>query len=355
MTIVTPHATPQHLRTARSRLHERAHDRGHRAVFRVYSGPMRLAVGFVLVVGCGNVTATPDAPVVDMPMIDMFLGAHRHFVMDHQTVPANNAEAKANSLDVDGDGDTDNQFGNVLAALSGQGFDVKMPTNTAVDQAAIVLLFDLQAPDLTTAAAAAFTSYFGTNPQPPACADPSDTLCRHHLDGTATFALSPSSPLDPPLTGAIAAGVYQGGPGKLPIQVAPIGPTMPLELVGARVKLSNLTDTTIGTGIIAGGIPAVDVDSKIIPSAATAFEAMVTRDCSSTTTPPSCGCIAGSQGSTAIGLFDTSPQDCRIVEDEVRNNALIQALLAPDVTLEGEPALSFGFGFTAVRGEFTPP
>jgi hypothetical protein len=43
-----------------------------------------------------------------------------------------------------------------------------------------------------------------------------------------------------------------------------------------------------------------------------------------------------------------------ITLDEIRNNSLIQSLLAPDVTLEGQPALSLGFGVTAVKAAFTP-
>jgi hypothetical protein len=355
MTIVTPHATPTRLRSARSRLRERAHDRVQRRRPRVYTAPMRLASVMLVLVGCGNVTAVPDAPPIDMPP-DMFLGAHRHYVVDHQTVPVNNTEARANTLDLNGDATPDNQLGGVFAALAGQGFDFTTPTSTAVDRGTIIVLVDLQAPDLATAAAAVMTTYLGANPQPPACNGPTDGTCRHHLDGTATFALSPASPHEPPLAGAISGGVYTGGPGKLPVQIAPFGPTMQLELVGARAKLADLTDTTIATGIIAGGIRQSDIDTTFIPQAAADFEAIVQRDCpNSGGVPPDCGCAAGAQGKTLLSIFDASPQDCRITEDEVRTSSLIQSLLAPDLTIEGQPALSFGFGFTAVRGEFTSP
>jgi len=33
---------------------------------------------------------------------------------------------------------------------------------------------------------------------------------------------------------------------------------------------------------------------------------------------------------------------------------LLKSLLAPDVTVEGQMALSLGIGFTAVPGTFTP-
>ncbi|MGE5186314.1 MAG: hypothetical protein ACM31C_29870 [Acidobacteriota bacterium] len=49
-----------------------------------------------------------------------------------------------------------------------------------------------------------------------------------------------------------------------------------------------------------------------------------------------------------VALFDTSPKDCTISLTEVQNNSLIKSLLAPDVTIENQPALSFGMQVTAV-------
>ncbi len=56
-----------------------------------------------------------------------------------------------------------------------------------------------------------------------------------------------------------------------------------------------------------------------------------------------------STGRSYLTLFDKSPKDCVISLDEIRNSTLIQSLLMPDVTVEGQNALSFGFGVTAVR------
>ena len=351
MTIITPHSATFPLRAACTRLRELANDRGQWLGLRVYSRCMRVSVLLVLAVGCGNVTVTPDGP----PPIDMppDLGPHRHYVMDRQTV-----DVTANSLDVDGDGNIDNQLGSALSALGSQGFDVKGATNSSVDHGALILLLDLQVPDLGSATAARFTTFEGQNPQPPACGGASDVVCRQHLAGTASFDISPSSPNEPPLAGINAGGEHVSvGPGKLRIQLAPLGTTLSIDLVAAHAELKDITDTTLGNSIIAGGITEADVDGKFIPAAAQSFEAIVVRDCvNSGGTPPDCGCVAGSSGSSLLNLFDTAPQDCRIVEDEVRSNSLIQSLLAPDLTLEGGVrALSFGFSFTAVRGEFTQP
>jgi hypothetical protein len=354
MTIITPHVPPDRLHAACSAMRERAHDRGQTVGFCVYSPSMRAHALVVLLVGCGNVTAAPDAPIADMPNDGPFLGAHRHYVVDHQVVPTSSAEAQANGLDVDGDGDVDNQLGNTLGALSAQGFDVKGATNFAIDHGTILMLLDVQAPDLVTAAAAAVAMYQGANPNPPAC--DANGVCRGHLAGTATFAIAAASPNDPPLAASITGGTLLAGPGLLPIQVAVFDANpVTLELHAARAKLGDLTDTTIGSGIIAGAVTQGDIDTKFIPQAQQSITAIVQRDCPSAGTPPACGCASGSEGGTLISLFDTSPNDCQISVDEIRNNSIIQSLLAPDVTIEGQQMLSFGFGITAVRGEFTPP
>ena len=54
-----------------------------------------------------------------------------------------------------------------------------------------------------------------------------------------------------------------------------------------------------------------------------------------------------------ISLFDTN-HDCAVSVTEIQNNSLIQALFAPDVTIDGQMALSVGFGVTAVGATFTP-
>ena len=69
--------------------------------------------------------------------------------------------------------------------------------------------------------------------------------------------------------------------------------------------------------------------------------------------PPTCGCAANWTGQTVISLFDTN-HDCAVSVMEIENNSLIQALFQPDVTIDGQMALSVGFAVTAVGATFTP-
>jgi hypothetical protein len=80
--------------------------------------------------------------------------------------------------------------------------------------------------------------------------------------------------------------------------------------------------------------------------------AAIARDCP-LQTPPNCGCAAASEGNTWLNLFDAN-DDCMVSIAEIQGNALVQSLLAPDVMIDGQNALSLGMRVTAVRAAFAP-
>jgi hypothetical protein len=321
-------------------------------------------VGLVLVVAaCGSSSSkTPDASIdaahsdapadsaTDAP--PMATGTHHHYVINKITWPTTSTEARMMGFDLDGDGSVNNQLGQDMATLSGQGFDVQTAQDAEVARGLVLMLADVQATDLTTATDVGFTTYAGENPNPPACNGSADTVCGHHLDGTASFDVA-AMPRETPIVGAIAAGQYTGGPGKLPVELsvvtsAPVSTT----LIGAHAKLTA-TANGITQGIIGGAIPSTDIDMKIYPAMAVSFNAVVARDCTDLANPPGCGCAQNSNGATLIQYFDTN-QNCDITDTELKNNALIMNLFAPDVTIDGQMGLSVGFAFTAVGATFTP-
>jgi hypothetical protein len=130
-------------------------------------------------------------------------------------------------------------------------------------------------------------------------------------------------------------------------------PPVVIELIGARVKLEMVASTGIAQSVIAGAITQAELDAKVYPGIHQGVTAAVAADCT-TTTPPDCGCAASSTGRTMINLFDTNPKNCVISIDEIKNNTLIQSLFAPDVTIGGQQALSFGVAVTAVKATFAP-
>jgi hypothetical protein len=326
---------------------------------------MRPYAWFVLVAACsgGNsnkpidaaIDAPPDSPpdaLIDAPMPPP--GEHR-YVIDRESIPQNNNEARMLGLDLNGDGTVDNQLGMVLASVSSLGLSTQTTTDTAIDKGGMIVLADVHADDVTTGVAT-FTLYTGANPMPAACSGASDTTCRHHLMGTATFDVPATSAHDTPLAGTIGGGVFTTTtPGTLHLPTIALSATpTALQLIGARVKLTMFTDGTIGPSIVAGGVPATEIDQKVIPGMQAALMAVVMHDCTDLAHPPTCGCADGSSGKTILGLFDAAPKDCMVSVDELKNNQLLKSLLAPDVTIDGQQCLSLGVGIHAVHAAFTP-
>jgi hypothetical protein len=298
----------------------------------------------------GPVDAAPDVPDDAVTDAAMPTGTHHHYVINSIDWPTTNNEARADGFDLNGDGVVDNQLGSTIAALAAQGMDVQTPQDVAVARGTVLMLADFQATDLTTATDAGFTLYAGTNPNPAPCNGSGDTVCGHHLTGTGTFDAA-AMPRENPIVGAIASGVYSGGPGKLPVELSVLGGTpISTTLLGARAKLTA-TASGITQGIIGGGIPTTDLQTMVYPAMQQAFEATVQADCTQLASPPACGCSG--TGQQLIALFDTN-HDCAISVMEIENNSLIQSLFAPDVTIDGQMALSVGFGVTAVGATFTP-
>jgi hypothetical protein len=246
----------------------------------------------------------------------------------------------------------------VLGTLAGMGFDVQGQVDMSVDHGQTLLIADLSALDFTTTTGSTFTTYDGGMAFPSACNGPGDTTCRRHLDGHGMFTLAADSAHDTPLAGDAVAGTFNDGPGHLEIEGAFFGAggTAKIDLIGARVRLTGVTATNIGPSILAGAVTMTDVNGKLIPAWQMAVTAQIQKDCcglatspgGATCTPSTCGCVDGSTGKTDIGLFDTN-HDCAVSIDEIKNNSLIMALLAPDVMIDGQEALSFGMQVTATH------
>lgn len=292
--------------------------------------------------GGGGVDAMPDSGTTTP--------VYYRWIVDNQVIPTTTQQAQLYGLDLDGNGSADNQLGFVFSALTAQGFDLQPVTDQAVARGQILMLGEA---NVATPAAATYTMYSGANPNPAPCTGPTDTVCRKHLAGTATFDLAATSAHDTPLAGSLANGVLTAGPGNLQVTLGFTGAPLVLNLVGARVRLDMVSGASFGASVIAGAITTAERLAKIDPALQQSTMAAVAADCTSTT-PPTCGCAAGSTGATMLSLFDSNPKDCQISLQEISDNSLINALLAPDVVVGGQEAISFGFGATAVKATYTP-
>lgn len=281
-------------------------------------------------------------------------GMHYHYVANKVYVPTSSSESRDFGLDLNGDGTVDNQLGATLAALKSQAnFDIQATIDQSVAEGSIILLADFQTKDFMSAAAAGIQVFLGSNPNPAPCNGSADTTCGHHLDGTGTFDVDPNGPQNAALAGKIVGGKFTGGPGNLSLQIA-IGGTDPiqLDLIGARAEATGITDSAIGSVKFAGAITKDDIDNKIIPAIAPQLETTIMRDCTDLATPPDCGCGSGTTGATIISFFDSN-MDCHVTSDELKMNSLVMSLLQPDVTIDGQMALSIGIKATATKATYT--
>jgi hypothetical protein len=311
-------------------------------------------------------------------------GMHYHYVANQVNVPTSNAQANEYGLDLTNSGMVQNQLGMVLGTLANMGFDIQGDVNKAVAEGSLMLLLDVQTTSFTSTSAAGISAFLGATSTPAACNGSADTYvctgsgasetctgCAHQFGGSASFTINSSAPTNPALAGPIVNGTMTGGSeaSTLSLQIALAGTTpIQLNLIGARVKATDLSATGLGTttgtqpnqassgGVIFGGaITMTELDGTVIPAITTQLNSIITTDCTPPAAPPGCGCASGSTAATILGLFlPTGATSCTLTATDIENNSLIVSLLAPDVTINGMPALSLGINATAVGADFTP-
>ena len=288
-------------------------------------------------------------------------GTHYGYVVSKASVPTSTDQVNKLSLDLGAktsskpDGLPDNVIGQVFATLTGLKFDIQGTLTTAIDHGNILLLVDFQTSDFTNASASGLSVKLGANPMPAACTDANDTVCRHHLDGSAKFDIAPDSPSDALVAGTIAGGTFKGGPGNLTLQIA-VGSTDPIKLDLARARATATSITATGmTAILGGVVTKTELTTQVGPPLLTSVQAVFNRDCTDHTVA-GCGCKAGSTGALVESVVDTMPKDCNLTVDELFGNAVVAPMLMPDVCATDScttpDSLSIGIGIEAVKATF---
>jgi len=290
-------------------------------------------------VACGGEEGlpTPEGPI-------------HQYVVSEASVPTNNTQAREFGLDLNGDKSPDNQLGMVLGTLASQNIDVQGAITTAINEGDIILLLALQTKDFMSSSGAGLQVKLAdkASAMPAPCTDATDTVCGHHLDGTGKFTVSADSPDDVAVAGKIIGGTFNGGPGNLSLKIALGGPEgVQLELIGARAKASGMSETGITSVILAGALPQEQLNTQVIPAIHSQLGPLIARDCA-----PAMGmCNCTGTGATVLMLFDAD-KDCAVTVEEIKSNTLIQSLLAPDVTIDGQAALSIGIKVKATGASF---
>jgi hypothetical protein len=289
------------------------------------------------------------------------------YVVSSIKLPATRAEQTEFAFDLDGDGQPDNKLGGtlqILGALPGAMVDLQTPLDESIAAGLSPLLVQLRTKSLTAAEGAGMWTLLGMLESPEACTDPGDlTTCGQHLSGSGMFSLAAGNIADPVMAGDIVDGVFTGGPAEFPISLVLGTETVIVTLIGARGSAQVSADG-IMSGKLAGGIPAEEIDSQIVPAVHAMIEELIAEDCPNPVPPDMC-CGEGTTGELLLeDLMMDANDDCVVTLQEVQENTYIDGFLATDVALRDangnyapdpggmKDAMSIGVGFTAVPASF---
>lgn len=309
--------------------------------------------------------ALVDAVLVDAAPPDVAIDAAPPqagtYITSALQVPRTTNEALQLGLDIDdvaGDpsGGIDNQLGTFLASLGSLApelqFDVGM--TAGVDRGDLLLLARYLP---NTAPFATMLFVLGADPQPPACASATDAICRRHLDGFGSFAVSVAGGPTMSVTGELIGTRFVGDGGSfvLPMTFS-VGGAVALVPVTMAAMEVDVGAAGLTSGKLGGAIRQTDVEAIVHPALHARFAEIVARDCPAPGTPPSCNCASGSTGASMLGFLDTqTPRDCQISVAEVTST--LNGLLSDDIDTNGDglnDAVSLGLGYAAVPASVRP-
>jgi hypothetical protein len=281
------------------------------------------------------------------------------------------------AIDLNGDGRVDNQLGNIIGALTGQGLNVQMGVDQAVTDGTLIVLLSETSTD------AAYQSDSCASAQ----VQVGQSMAMPDYSGAGHFTVD-SGQQGGTFSGPIKVGKFSSAPPatttkptevdiKLPL-VAGADPVT-LKVNGAHLQFTRGADGKIMDGQLNGAIKNSDVQTQIIPNVA----ALLTKKIKDDSTPPN---TLSSGDMQILSIFDNGGKadascsagtcknpdgSCAVKGDniisvcEVSTAGLIQNVLAPDVQMYDasgayapskdntmKDSLSLGLHFTAVGATF---
>jgi hypothetical protein len=273
------------------------------------------------------------------------------------------------AFDLNDDGRADNQYGNIIGALAGQGLDPQAAATQTITSGQSITLVVEQAgdPTFTTATCAVTTTYAGL-----AMASPD-------FSGGGQFMIDPAATVGH-FFGPIAAARFTSEPppanAKIPslarVNLALFGST-PVDVVGARITYLRGANGSVTGGQLNGAIRQYDIDHTVVPALAATWNAQVQANPSSSTSMQLLAIFdnGGAADAACGGTCKNLDGSCAVAHDnvisdcEVGTAGLIKNVLAPDVQMFDDAgnyhpqaantkkdSLSIGLAFTAVPATF---
>ena len=255
---------------------------------------LRAAICLVLYAAC-DASANED-------VVGPFTGATHRYVVDGIYLPVSNAKPREFGGDLDGDGDVDNQLGQLFSSLAGQA-DLSTHGHDMIVAGTIASSVEIVADDLLDDRSVS-VAYRGTGDSPFVAVGGtfdggwfrSNRTATTRVPGEAELHLPVFTEADPSLVSAIG------------------------------LELFLIPDGNGGYGAIVHG--AIPTEPAFREAVHRGIAQMVASD------------PAEHRG--MLGLFDRN-DDRAISFDELWQNSLIISMLAPDLTMDGRSVISIGF------------
>ncbi len=266
----------------------------------------------------------------------------RTYLVNDVLLPTSNSQSASYAIDVDGDGFPENNFGQILVALTGAGIDLNGPMDSAVASGSIVHLVRLQSTDvsLTNDPAAQATWCIGVPTATPPLFNGTDNPSCAYTSGTFVAALSGGS-FTSPSPGTTA------NPVSLDFKLVSGTSSVTLRVLNARLSFATDATGNIQFGQINGSIPHSDIMNNFLPALDATCNTSIQSDPSSNFAT-SCKNVFDNGCNGSPGLAG----DGQIELCEITENALLQSLSAPDVLVadggSNVDANSMGIRFTAI-------
>jgi hypothetical protein len=274
------------------------------------------------------------------------------------------------AVDLNGDGKVDNQYGNIIGALSAQNLDVQGSVDMQVASGQVLLLVDLRSSDVTFASdscAGAVVTNAQMKANPDFSGNGSFTIDTTVMAGNfagpisnSTFLSTAPATATTPVSLEVYLPLFSFG-----------GTTMPttLKITAAQLKLQGGQRGQINGVIKKQDLDAAEVEVAATlnaqvqanPTSSTAMQLLQIFDFGGSADPTGkCGQTCQNPDGSCAKANDGVISTC-----EVTTNPIIRNVLAPDVDMfdaqgnyapnpanTSKDSLSIGFGFTAVGAKF---
>jgi len=310
--------------------------------------------------GDGGTTPQPDfAPSPDMTVLPT---TSFNYVVDKLIAPMTRTDF---AIDLNGDGHLDNQFGNIVGALTAQNFDVQTGIDTQIMMGTTIELVTVTTTDATEMNdPAATTSVLAGMP-----------MAMPVFDGTGMFTVD-TSQAAAAFHGPLTNGSFSS---ENPVTTRdPVSLTLSLELFpgnvialpihGAHVSY-DATPMGLMNGELQGSVKEQDVQTIVVPAIAKLLTETVMQNPGTPTSMQILQLfdVGDGNGGTCTNPDGTmgKPGDGIISPCEVAMNNIIQNVLAPDVQIydangnyapnpanTNRDSLSLAVGFKAVAAKF---